>query len=74
MLEQVPSARATGSALAHAYARLCPLRSWPEVPGNIFGVLLRIAVEEIGGQKIKSGGQVYMGVGIPAVWSMQIAA
>jgi hypothetical protein len=74
MLERSPSARATGSALMDAYERRRPLHGWPEVQGNIFGALLRIAVEEVGGEEIKSGGQVYVCVGIPAVWNMQVAA
>jgi hypothetical protein len=74
MLERPPSARAAGSALLDAYDRMRALHCWPEVPDNIFGVLLKVAVEEVGGQKIKSGGQVYVGVGIPAKWGTRVAA
>jgi hypothetical protein len=33
-----------------------------------FGRLLRKVVEAAGGRKIKSGGQVYIGVGVPVAW------
>jgi hypothetical protein len=74
ILEHAPSARATGSALADAYEALRAGQGWPEVPRNIFGILLRIAVEEVGGRKLKSGSQVYEGVRISAGWGMQVAA
>jgi hypothetical protein len=74
MLEHAPSARATGSALADAYEALPAGQGWPEVPRNVLGVLLRIAVEEVGGRKLKSGSQVYEGVRIPAGWGMPVAA
>src|SRR5262245_61179154 len=48
--------------------------AWPVVAPNIFGQLLKIAVREVGGRKLKSNLQIYEGVGIPAAWSMQTAA
>jgi hypothetical protein len=74
MLEHAPSARTTGSALADAYEALRAGQGWPEIPRNVFGTLLRIAVEELGGRKLKSGSQVYEGVRIPAGWGMRVAA
>jgi hypothetical protein len=74
LLEHVPSARATGSALADAYEALRVAHAWPEVARNVFGTLLKIAVAEVGGRKLKSGSQVYEGVRIPAGWDMRVAA
>ena len=74
MLEHGPQARASGSALAHAYARLRPVHGWPVLASNTFGKLLKIAVQEIGGRKLKSNLQIYEGVRIPAAWDMRIAA
>jgi hypothetical protein len=68
MLELGKHARATGSELAHAYAEQRPAQGWPALPGNILGIHLKIAVQERGGRKFKSGGQVYEGVRLPAEW------
>ena len=35
--------------------------------------ILKIAVEELGGPKFKSGGQIYEGVRLPAVWRTPLA-
>jgi hypothetical protein len=45
----------------------------PDLPGNILGIHLKIAVEERGGRKFKSGGQVYEGVRLPAAWRAPLA-
>lgn len=74
MLEHGSQARASGSALAHAYASLRPKHGWPVLAPNNFSKLLKIAVHEVGGRKLKSGVQIYEGVRIPAAWEMQIAA
>jgi hypothetical protein len=74
MLEHGHQARASGSALAHAYASLRPIHGWPVLAANTFGKLLKIAVQEVGGRKLKSCLQIYEGVRIPAAWDMQIAA
>jgi hypothetical protein len=74
MLKHAPNDRATGSALADAYERVRWMHGWPKLAPNVFGALLRIAVEEAGGRKQKSSGQVYVGVRIPAEWSNQLAA
>ena len=68
MLDQCKQARATGSELAQAYAVQRPTNGWPDLPGNILGFHLKTAVEEVGGRKFKSGGQVYEGVRLPAAW------
>jgi hypothetical protein len=74
MLEQGPQARASGSALAHTYANLRLIHGWPALAPNTFGQLLKIAVQEVGGHKLKSNLQFYEGVRIPAAWDMPIAA
>jgi hypothetical protein len=74
MLEHGQQARASGSALAHAYASPRALHGWPVLAPNIFGKLLKIAVQEQGGRKLKSNLQTYEGVCIPVAWEMQIAA
>jgi hypothetical protein len=74
MLDRAPTARATGSALANAYESLRAVRGWPVIARNVLGTLLRIAVQEVGGRKLKSGVQVYVGVCIPTEWGMQAAA
>jgi hypothetical protein len=74
MLEHGPQARASGSALAHAYASLRPKHAWPALAPNTFGKLLKVAVQEVGGRKLKSCMQIYEGVRIPAAWGVQIAA
>jgi hypothetical protein len=74
MLEHRPHARASGSALEHAYASLRPIHGWPALAPNTFGQLLKIAVQELGGRKLKSNLQIYESVRIPAAWDMPIAA
>jgi hypothetical protein len=68
MLDRAPNARATGSALADAYKHLRPVHGWAKLAPNVFGSLLKAAVQEIGGRKLKSGSQVYVGVSLPAEW------
>lgn len=40
----------TGSALFAEYDRVRTLSGWPRIPPNVFGVLLKPAVEAVGGQ------------------------
>jgi hypothetical protein len=68
-LERGKDARATGSELASAYGTQRALRGWPDLQKNVFGAHLKSAVAAIGGRKIKSGSQVYLGVRVPAVAS-----
>jgi hypothetical protein len=68
MLQIDEFARPTGSELARAYDLGRDRRGWPELPKNVFGFLLKIAVEARGGRKIKSCNQFYAGVRIPASW------
>src|SRR5271154_1554337 len=58
MLEKVPNARESGSALAGAYAGQRALHGWPAVPPNVLGMLFKVAVKEVGGRHRKSGVQV----------------
>jgi hypothetical protein len=74
MLEHRPQARASGSALAHAYESLRLIYGWPALAPNTFGKLLKIAVQEVGGRKLKSNLQIYEGVRIPAALDIPIAA
>jgi hypothetical protein len=37
-----------------------------------FGILLGKGVKWAGGRKIKSGAQIYVGVGVPAAWQGQV--
>jgi hypothetical protein len=74
LLEKNAVARASGSALYQVYRERRPAHGWPELAPNVFGKLLKIAVEEIGGRKLKSGAQIYKGVRIPAEWCMKAAA
>ena len=74
MLERAPDGGASGSALAEAYASRRSANGWPTLAPNTFGRLLKIAVHEAGGRKLKSGGQIYEGVRIPAEWRMKAAA
>ena len=67
-LELGEQARATGSQLANAYAAQRWRFGWPALPANVIGMHLKAAVEELGGRKLKSGGQVYEGVCLPAAW------
>ena len=67
LLQRSPSARASGSALFAAYDELRVRDGWPPIPPNVFGTLLKPAVEAAGGQKRKSNRQVYIGVGVPPV-------
>ena len=40
-------------------------RGWPIIPPNVFGQLMKPAVEALGGHKVKSSRQIYWGVGFP---------
>ena len=74
MLDKGKSARASGSTLYDAYARQRLVHGWPSLQPNVFGMHLKAAVIKIGGRKLKSGGQVYEGVALPATWSADTAA
>jgi hypothetical protein len=72
LLETGAGGRSTGSELFYAYATQRLAYGWPELKPNVFGMHLKTAVGAMGGRKIKSGGQVYVGVRIPAVWRAQL--
>src|SRR5262249_12019649 len=74
MLKHGSQARASGSALARAYTKLRHLHGWPALAPNTFGKLLKIAVQEAAGRKLKSNLQIYEGVRIPVAWGMKTAA
>jgi hypothetical protein len=57
--------RVVGSVLFDAYERVRAQRGWPEIPPNVFGQLVRLAVEAAGGKKIKASRQYYTGVALP---------
>jgi hypothetical protein len=57
--------RTTGSGLFEAYKRIREQRGWPKIPPNVFGQLMRPAVEAAGGRKLKASRQFYEGVGLP---------
>jgi hypothetical protein len=44
---------------------MCEQRGWPIVPPNVFGQLVKAAVEDVGGSKMKSNAQIYVGIGLP---------
>jgi hypothetical protein len=73
MLDTGKQARATGSELAKAYHEQRLVYGWPELPANVLGMHLKRAVEELGGRKLKSNGQVYQGVCLPAAWRAPLA-
>jgi hypothetical protein len=59
--------RVGGSALFDAYEQVRERHGWPKIPRNVFGQLLRRAVEDVGGQKVKASRQYYTGVALPLV-------
>ena len=66
-LPRSSSARTAGSALLAAYDRRRAENGWPLIPPNIFGTLVKPAIEAVGGQKRKSNKQMYVGVVLPSV-------
>jgi hypothetical protein len=68
MLDKGEKLRAYGSVLFTFYDLKRAVYGWPKLTPTAFGRLLRKAVEAAGGRKIKSGGQVYVGIGVPAAW------
>ena len=65
-LPQREGGRAAGGDLLAAYDTQRERRGWPKLAHNVFGAHLRLAVQDIGGRKIKTGGkQVYEGVELP---------
>jgi hypothetical protein len=73
MLDKGEGLRASGSVLFTFYNLKGAMYGWPKLTATAFGILLRKAVMAAGGSKIKSGGQIYVGVGVPAAWQAQIA-
>jgi hypothetical protein len=59
--------RAAGSELFDLYAGMRAQRGWPPMARNVFGQLLKAAIEAIGGRKLKSSRQLYEGVAVPPV-------
>jgi hypothetical protein len=59
--------RVVGSALFDAYEQARDQHGWPKIPRNVFGQLVRRAVEAVGGQKVKASRQYYTGVDLPLV-------
>lgn len=59
--------RAGGSALFDAYEEMREEHGWPKIPPNVFGKLVKLAVEAAGGQKVKASRQYYAGVALPLV-------
>jgi hypothetical protein len=59
--------RVVGSALFDAYEQVREQHGWPKIPRNVFGQLVRRAVEAVGGQKVKASRQFYTGVALPLV-------
>jgi hypothetical protein len=59
--------RATGSSLFGAYKESRQGYGWPVIPSNVFGQLLRPAIEAVGGRKVKASRQYYEGVALPPV-------
>jgi hypothetical protein len=68
MLDKGEGLRAHGGVLFTLYDLKRAACGWPKLTVTAFGRLLRKAVEAAGGKKIKSGGQVYVGIGVPAGW------
>lgn len=59
--------RVVGSDLFDAYEQVREQHGWPKIPRNVFGQLVRRAVEAVGGQKVKASRQFYTGVALPLV-------
>jgi hypothetical protein len=68
MLDKGEESRAYGGVLFTFYNLKRAVYGWPKLTVTAFGRLLRKAVGAAGGKKIKSGGQVYVGIGVPAAW------
>ena len=65
MLPKSPELRAPGRPLYEAYAAMRRSRGWPAVPPADFGMAIERAVRSVGGSKIKSSRQIYIGIGLP---------
>jgi hypothetical protein len=68
MLDKGEALRACGGVLITFYDLKRAAHGWPKLTATAFGRLLRRTVEAAGGRKIKSGGQIYVGVGVPSAW------
>jgi len=64
-LRREPNLRTSGSAIYDFYTKMCEERGWPPMARNVFGQLLKRAVEAMGGRKTKASRQFYEGVGLP---------
>lgn len=64
-LPRGPDLRTTGGDLYAVYSHVREQRGWPIIPANVFGQLLKPAVEAAGGHKVKASRQFYVGVGLP---------
>ncbi len=64
-LSRGPDLRAAGADLLEAYKGMQETRGWPRIAPNVFGQLLKQAVEAVGGCKLKASRQFYVGVGLP---------
>jgi hypothetical protein len=73
MLDRGEGLRAFGSVLFTFYNLKCAIYGWPKLTATAFGILLIKAVKAAGGRKIKSGGQICVGVGVPDAWQGHIA-
>jgi hypothetical protein len=72
MLDKGKGLRECGSVLFAFYNLKRAVYGWPKLTATAFGLLLREAVKAAGGRKIKSSGQIYVGVGVPEAWQGQI--
>jgi hypothetical protein len=68
MLDKGERLRAYGGVLFTFYDLKRTVHGWPKLTATAFGRLLRKVVEAAGGKKIKSGGQIYVGIGVPLAW------
>jgi hypothetical protein len=62
MLDKGERLRAYGGVLFTFYKLKRAVYGWPKLTATAFGRLLRKVVEAASGRKIKSGGQIYIGV------------
>jgi hypothetical protein len=63
-LPRVPEARVRGSEMFTAYDLRRRTRGWPRLSRTQFGRQLKPAIEAVGGRKVKSNCQVYLGVSL----------
>jgi hypothetical protein len=73
LLDKGKDLRASATELYVAYNLQRVARGWPELNRTSFGRRASQAVKAAGGSKIKSGGQIYVGVGVPSPWQGRCA-